>query len=115
MAYVKNRDSGILITRYVNFKKNQDVNLTVKTALDGTEYMTRFGQPVCTYELELFVNETGKELLMQAADTLAQIEVSVRIGTFAGRIKDLSNFEQQYYGWYKTTALLSADNEVNER
>lgn len=115
MAYLKNTESGVLITRFVNFNKTQEVNLTVKTALDGTEYLTRFGDPVYSYELELFVNDAGKELLMQAADTLAKLEVGVRIGTFTGRIKDLGSFEQQYYGWYKTTAVLSAENEVNER
>lgn len=115
MAYLKNTESGALITRYVNFNKTQNVNLTVKTALDGTEYLTRFGDPVYSYELELFVNDTGKEQLMQAADTLAKLEVSVRIGNFTGRIKELGTFDLQYYGWYKTTAILSAENEVNER
>ena len=115
MAYLKNLDTGLVITRYLNFNKTQEVKLSVKTALDGTEYMTRFGQPVYSYELELHVDENGKNLLMDAADTLALMEVGVRIGVFVGRIKSLGSFSEEYYGWYKTTAVLSAINEVNER
>lgn len=113
MAYLKFKDSGILITRYVNFNKQAEAPLSVQTALDGTEYLTRFGSPVLSYELELYVNEAGKNLLMNAADTLAELEVGVRIGSFTGRIKSLGSFEEHYYGWYKVDAVLSNTSEVN--
>lgn len=115
MAYLKNRDTGTVITRYVTLNKTQDATLTVKTALDGTEYLTRFGAPVYGYKLDLHVNEAGKTRLMSAADTLDELEVCVRSGTFRGRIKSLGAFEQEYYGWYKVEAVLSAESEVNGR
>ena len=115
MAYLKNQETGDLITRYVNFNKTQEVTLTVQTALDGTEYLTRFGSPVYAYELELFVNDAGKELLMTAFDQLSLLEVSVRLGTFTGRIKNLGEFEQQYYGWYRVDVILSSVSEVTNR
>lgn len=115
MAYLKNTDANQIITRFVNFNKTEECNLTVQQALDGTEYMTRFGDPFVYYELTLYVNETGKALLYQAADTLAHLEVSVKQGVFTGRIKDVGKFDLQAAGWYKTTVTLSAENEVNER
>ncbi len=115
MAYLKTVSDGRSITRFVTFKKNQSVNLTVQTALDGTEYLTRYGEPVYSYELEVHVDDTGKDLLMAAADTLEELEVGVRLGTFTGRIKALSVFELEYYGWYKATVTLSASSEVSAR
>ena len=115
MAYIKNADTGDTITRYVNFNRRQELCLTVQTALDGTEFLTRFGRPVVTYVVEAHVNETGKELLMAAAASLALMEVKVRSGTFTGRIKELSEFEPEYYGWYKASILLCAVSEVTDR
>ena len=50
MTYLKNKDTNILITRFVSFRKTQDIIRTVQTALDGTEYLTRFGVPTVHYE-----------------------------------------------------------------
>ena len=113
MAYLKTGNT--VITKFVTFKKQSDATISVQTAIDGTEYLTRFGEPTVSYELELYVNDAGKELLERAADTLELLEVSVRIGTFTGRIKKLGSFSLEYYGWYKTTATLSAVNEVTGR
>ena len=115
MAYLKNKDTEEAITRYVNFDKTQNLTLTVQTSIDGTEYLTRFGSPVYSYEIEAFVNETGKQRLMDAFDRLNLMEVSVRIGTFTGRIKKLGKFDLQYYGWYKVDIVLSSVNEVSDR
>lgn len=115
MAYLQTLETQKTITRYVNFKETQSVNLTVQVALDGTEYLTRYGKPVCAYELEVHVNDAGKKLLMTAQDTMEELEVSVRAGKFRGRIKALGEFETEYYGWYKTTVTLSASSEVTER
>ena len=115
MAYLKDKDTNAFITKYVNFNKTQELNLTVQTALDGTEYLTRFGSPVYSYELELYVNEAGKQLLMRSFDTLDLMEVKVRIGTFQGRIKSLDKFDEIYFGWYKVNCILSSESEVSER
>ncbi len=115
MAYLKNKDTGKLVTKYVSFRKTQDLTLTVQTALDGTEYLTRFGSPVYSYELEAYVNDAGKQLLMEAFDRLDLLEVSVRLGTYTGRIKSMGTFDLQYYGWYKVALILSSVGEVTER
>lgn len=115
MAYLKNTDTNEVITNYVNFNKTQEVNLTVQTALDGTEYLTRFGSPVYSYEIEAFVNETGKQKLMEAFANLNLMQVLVRAGTFNGRIKSLSDFTSEYYGWYKADVILSSVSEVTDR
>lgn len=115
MAYLKNLSNGRIISKYVNFNKSQEINLTVQTALDGTEYLTRFGVPVYSYEVEVYVDEAGKQELMDAFDRLDLMEISVRIGTFSVRIKSMEKFDVQYYGWYKTKAVLSAESEVTDR
>lgn len=115
MAYLKIYGKSGIITRYVSFKNTQELILTVQTALDGTEYLTRFGSPTIRYELELYADEPGKAALMSAADALSLLEVSVKQGLFTGRITELGKFEYLAAGWYKTTAVLSAVSEVADR
>jgi hypothetical protein len=91
MAYLKLYGTSGIITRYVSFKNTQELILTVQTALDGTEYLTRFGNPTVRYELELYADESGKAALMSAADALPLLEVSVKQGLFTGRITELGS------------------------
>ncbi len=42
MSYLKNIETNEIITRFVSFRKTQEVIRTVQTALDGLEYLTRF-------------------------------------------------------------------------
>lgn len=113
MTYLKNKDTNTLITRFVNFRKTQDVIRTVQTSLDGTEYLTRFGSPVTHYELTLYVNEAGKSSLMKAEDSVPLLECSVRQGVFSGRIIELGAFEYLAAGWYKVTVTLASQSEVS--
>jgi hypothetical protein len=85
----------------------------VQTSLAGVEYITRFGSPVTTYQVETWVKTTGKTLLLAAADTLALMEISVRDGTFTGRIKSLGDFEALSPGWWHTTMEIAAISEVS--
>ncbi|MFS2315877.1 hypothetical protein QUC22_06005 [Dehalococcoides mccartyi] len=114
MSYLKNTETSEIITRYVSFRKKQQVIRTVQTALDGTEYLTRFGSPTVHYELTLYVNETGKAMLMAAEDSVPLLECSVRQGVFNGRIVELGSFDYQAAGWYKVTATLAAVSEVSD-
>ena len=115
MAYLKTQGDKTNITRFVSFKNTQELILTTQTALDGTDYLTRFGRPTVRYEIELFVDESGKASLMNAADVLSLLEVSVKQGVFTGRITELGKFDYLAAGWYKTTATLSAVSEVTDR
>ncbi len=113
MNYLKNTETGKIITRFVSFRKTQDVIRTVQTALDGTEYLTRFGIPTVHYELTLYVDEKGKASLMTAEGGVPLLECSVRQGIFTGRIIELGSFEYLAAGWYKVTATLAAVSEVS--
>ena len=113
MSYLKNIETAEIITRFVSFRKTQEVIRTVQTALDGTEYLTRFGSPIVHYELTLYINEAGKAKLMAAEDNVPLLECSVKQGLFTGRIVELSSFDYQAAGWYKVTATLASVSEVN--
>ena len=114
MTYLKNTETAEIITRFISFKKTQEVIRTVQTALDGTEYLTRFGSPTVHYGLTLYVNEAGKAALMAAEDSVPLLECSVKQGVFTGRIVELGDFDYQAAGWYKTTATLAAVSEVSD-
>lgn len=114
MAYLKIA-GGAKITDYVSFSKTQSLACTQQTALDGTVYLTRFGSPVYTYALTCYVNDDGREMLFSAYDLLTLLEVSVKAGTFQGRIKDMSDFKEKYYGWYEVTVQLAEISEVSSR
>lgn len=114
MSYLKNTETSEIITRFVSFRKTQEVIRTVQTALDGTEYLTRFGSPTVHYELTLHVNEAGKAALMEAEDSVPLLECSVKQGVFSGRITELGDFDYQAAGWYKVTATLAAVSEVSD-
>lgn len=112
MTYLKYKDTNVFITRFVSFRKTQDVIRTVQVALDGTEYLTLFGSPTVHYELTLYVDEKGKTLLMEAEDIVPLLECSVKQGIFTGRIIELGSFEYLVAGWYKVIAILAATSEV---
>ena len=114
MSYLKNTETAEIITRFVSFRKPHEVICTVQTALDGTEYLTRFGSPTVHYELTLYINEAGKAALMSAEDSVTLLECSVNQGVFTGRIVELGDFDYQAAGWYKTTATLAAVSEVSD-
>jgi hypothetical protein len=114
MSYLKNTETDETITRFVSFRKTQEVIRTVQTALDGTEYLTRFGSPTVHYDLTLYVNEEGKAMLMDAEDSVPLLECSVNQGVFIGRITELGDFDYQAAGWYKVTATLAAVSEVSD-
>lgn len=115
MPYLKLSGSGEVITRFVTMTEKEDCTITVQVALDGTEYLTRFGSPVIHYELKVYVNEDGRASLCRAADTLDLLEFSARQGAYAGRISKLSAFKHLVGGWYEATVTLSAQSKVSEQ
>lgn len=112
MSYLRHNETQKLITRFVNFKESQVVNLKIQVSLDGTEYLSRFGKPITHYELILYVDEQGKKALLKAQDTLELLDFSVKQGDFSGRILECGVFEHLVSGWTKVSVILSADSEV---
>ena len=115
MSYIKIKSTGEVITRFVSSEKRQELTLTCQTSLDGTEYMTRFGEPVISYAVSFYVQKAGRDLLMDALDALTILEVSGREGTYSGRLKELSEFIAVTNEWYEGTGVISALSEVSER
>ncbi len=112
MASLINMDTSEEITRYVTFDTSQEVNRVIQTALDGSEYISLFGNPAVHYDLTLYVDDIGKERLMAAECTTALLKITVKKGEFSGRIIELSKFDRLMPGWYKVTATLSPNSEV---
>ena len=104
-----------LITRFVNLKKAEERTLIIQKALDGTEYLTRFGRPYVYYDLTVYVDEAGVNKLNLAADILSLLEVCVNKGVFYGRIIEISDFEYLAGGFYKGEIRLSNESEVSNR
>ena len=114
MTYLKS--GSTTISKFVTLEERPVRTVTVQTAIDGTEYITRFGNPVMTYNVTVYVDFKGKAALERAADNLDVLEVSVRRGTFHGMVKSEISVENcETYGWYKISFELSANSEVTDR
>ena len=109
MALLKNRDTNEEITKFVSLNQKQEVIRIIHKTLDGAQHIQRIGELTKSYELSLFVNEQGKQLLMQADDTGALLEVSVKSGVYSGRIIDIKDFEKLIAGYFKTTVILTKE------
>ena len=112
MSRLFNRDTDIEITQFVSLNEKQDVIRTIHNTLDGQQHIQRIGEPTISYELTLYVNEQGKQLLMQAEDVASLLEVKVKNGTYYGRIIELKEFKKLTAQYYEVTATLSKVTEV---
>lgn len=112
MAMLKNEDTGVNITRFVSLTENQEVIRTTQRLLSGAVYIQRIGEPAVSYAVTAYVQEDGKALLMEAENTAALLSVTVRRGTFYGRIIGLSFSGFLADGWVEATLMLA--KEVDE-
>jgi hypothetical protein len=107
MASLKNADKNEQITKFVSLNEKQEVIRIIHKTLDGASHIQRIGEPSKSYELTLYVNEQGKQMLMQVEDTGALLEVTVQSGVYSGRITELKDFEKMIGGYYKVVLILS--------
>ena len=112
MISLLNNDTNEEITKFVSFNVKQEVIRIIHKTLDGNQHIQRIGEPTKSYELSLYVNEQGKQLLMQAEDTVALLQVNVKSGVYYGRITDLKDFEKLPAEYFKTTAILAVEMEA---
>jgi len=112
MAKLINRDTNEEITSYVSLMERQEVIRAIHNTLDGNQYIQRIGTPIISYELTLYVDESGKRLLMQAEDLASLLEVQVKNGTYFGRIMELKDFKKLPAEYYEVSATLSSVTEV---
>jgi len=78
MAYIKNETTGICISHFVSLEVKQEVIRTTQQLLDGSVYIQRIGEPTVSYTASAYVDRVGKAQLMDAEDTTALLEVSVK-------------------------------------
>lgn len=112
MAKLLNRDTGEEITHFVSLNERQEVIRIIHDTLDGEQYIQRIGKPTVNYELTLYINEQGKQLLMQAEDNASLLEVRVKSGIYFGRITELKEFKKLTAGYFEVSATLSKVTEV---
>ena len=111
MAYLKNTETDVQITRFISLTTKQEVIRIVQQTLDGAKHIQRIGRPASSIELTLFTDETGKEQLMAAEDSGVLLEASASSGSYPGRIIQLGVFEKLAAGYYKVTATLAMEPE----
>ena len=111
MASLKNVDTKEEITKFVSINEKQEVIRIIHKTLDGVQNIQRIGEPLIGYELNLYVNEQGKQMLMQTEDTGALLEVTVRSGIYSGRITELKDFEKMIGGYYKVVVTLCMETQ----
>lgn len=111
MASLKNADTNEEITKFVSLNEKQEVIRIIHKTLDGAAHIQRIGEPSKSYELNLYVNEQGKQMLMQADDTEALLEATVKSGVYTGRIIELKDFEKMIGGYYKVGVTLGEETQ----
>lgn len=109
MALLRNEDTGTDITRFITLEEKQSVIRTEWQTLDGRTYLQRYGNPTVTYEIVVYVNYAGKQLLFTAEDTAALLKAECKHGTFFGHIIERKDFDRLAGDWFKTTLTLSPE------
>lgn len=109
MILLVNVDTAERITRFVSLKEKQEVIRTTHTTLDGREIISRYGEPITTYELTVYVSSAGKQALLQAEDNLSLLRVTLRERQYMGRIVKLSDFERISSKYWKATVSLAKE------
>lgn len=112
MAELLNNDTNDIITAFISLNTGQEVIRIIHKTLVGKQYIQRIGSPAITYLATVYVNESGKEILMQAEDTGALLKITVKNGVYYGRIIELKEFEKLPAGYYKTTITLAKEVDI---
>lgn len=106
MSELYNLDTGITITPYISVNTDQDLTKVTQRTLDGQYYVQIIGDPAALVNLDVYVSETGKALLMQADATANLLHVMSSKGTFQGRILERGTWEKINRAYYHTTLKL---------
>lgn len=112
MTELKNIDTDTVISPFVSLKEKQEVILTLHKTLDGRQLGSRYGSPILTYELTVFVKDDGRLALLFAEDNLSLLGVTIKENTYHGRIIKLNDFERITREYFKTEVTLSKEVEI---
>jgi hypothetical protein len=111
MTELKNIDTDTVITPFVSLKEKQEVIRILHKTLDGNQRCSRFGQPIISYDLIVFVKYEGKIMLMSCEDELSLLRVTLKSKTYFGRIIELGEFERISDEYFKTEMTLAKESE----
>jgi len=112
MTELKNMENGIVITPYVSLREKQEVIRTTHKTLDGRQLVSRFGMPMLSYELTIFVKEDGKQALFSAENNLSVLKVTIGDAVYYGRITKLSDPERITREYYKAEVTLAKEVDI---
>ncbi|MDD4688506.1 MAG: hypothetical protein PHE51_02015 [Eubacteriales bacterium] len=112
MIELKNMDTDAVITSFVSLKEKQEVILTLHQTLDGRQLGSRFGSPIITYELTVFVKDDGRLLLLSSQDELSLLRVTIHDKIYLGRIIKLGEFDRITREYFKVELTLAKEVDV---
>ena len=112
MTELNNVDNGIVITPFVSLKEKQEVIRTLHKTLDGRQLVSRFGEPAVSYDITVYVKESGKQALFTAEDQLSLLKVTLGSRVYFGRIIKLSDFERISFEYFKAEVTLAKEVDV---
>ena len=112
MTELKNMDNGLLITPFVSLREKQEVIRTTHKTLDGRQLVSRFGMPMLSYDLTVFVKEDGKQALFYAEDNLSLLKVTIGGAVYFGRVTKLSDPERITREYFKAEVALAKEVDI---
>lgn len=111
MAMLRNVTRGQDVTPYASLVQVSTPTMVSATAMDGTTYLQSIGKAATVYRVTAYVQPEGRAALDSAWWACDLMEVTVRRGTYRGRITALSYGGRQAKDWYQATITLAKEEE----
>ena len=111
MSQLYDYTESIEITEFVSLEIDQRINVVENTALDGSYYQQIIGLPAVFYNVTAFVDRTGRAALQTVEASGNLLRITVKRGTYYGRITmgALKFSDRMGSGWYKATLKLAKE------
>ena len=89
MAQLYDTQAGVLISRFVQFETDQEVNQIINTSLDGTVFIQSIGAAQKSLIGKVYVTRAQKSLLEAAQENGNLLRADIKHGVYHGRITAL--------------------------
>ena len=109
MAELYDMNRAIRITRFVQCERQVNVMRIVSKALDGTSYLQIIGTPNVDFKIVCYVDRVGKTALETAESDGNLLRITVKSGTFYGRITEAKYSERQAGDTFQVTLKLAME------
>lgn len=90
MSLFYDATAGAAISRFVQLEPDQTLNQVISQSLDGTTYIQTIGEPQPILSGTVYVDRSGRNLLLAAQANGNLCRVEQKYGVFYGRIISLS-------------------------